>query len=306
MNLYWSVFKNLEKELITLSNQIHFDDKQLAVYSVKISELLIRCSVEIESIAKDLFLANGGQIPSDSDLYFDTDCLELLESKWSLSAKQVVVSAQNFYFSHADNQILTPLNKANKRGTSGADWKKAYQAVKHNRTFSLSKGNLKHLIRAMAALYLLNVYYKNDNFELDKDNSGSTFDERLDSEIFSIKLHANTSISADGAYTKNVDFDECVYLLKTTDETAEAARESIRKIEEKSKELTTAHMLKKIEGEIQKATDLTPDNAQSKIEAIVKNEKERVGSQFFVQAARTERSSFSNLKYEAVINTNQF
>lgn len=306
MNLYWSVFRNLEKELITLSNQIHFDDKQLAVYSVKISELLIRCSVEIESIAKDLFLVNGGQIPSNSDLYFDTDCLELLESKWSLSAKQVVVSAQNVYFALADNQILTPLKKANKRGASGADWKKAYQAVKHNRTFSLSKGNLKHLIRAMAALYLLNVYYKDDNFELDKDSSGLTFDERLGSEIFSIKLHVSTNISVDCAYTKNVDFDECVYLLKATDETAEAARESIRKIDEKSKGLTTAHMLKKIEGEIQKATDLTPDNAQSKIEDIVKNERERIGSQFLVQAARAESSSFRNLKYEAVINTNQF
>ncbi|WLT37666.1 hypothetical protein NON20_18230 [Synechocystis sp. B12] len=202
---------------------------------MKISELLIRSVVEIESIAKDLFLANGGKIPSDSDLYFDTDCLELLEYRWSLSAKQVVVSAQNFYFANVDNQILTPLKKANKRGTGGSDWKKAYQAVKHNRTFSLSKGNLKNLIRAMAALYLLNVYYKDNRFELDKDSSGLTFDERQGSEIFSIKLHVNTSISVDGTYRKNVDFDECVYLLKATDETAEAVRVSIRNIEKNTK-----------------------------------------------------------------------
>ncbi len=44
-NLYWPIYKNLEKEVVELSNWVHFDDKQLFVYSVKISELLIRCSV---------------------------------------------------------------------------------------------------------------------------------------------------------------------------------------------------------------------------------------------------------------------
>lgn len=144
MNLYWSVYKNLENELIDLSDQIHFDDKQINVYSVKIAELLIRCAVEIESISKDLFLANGGVPPNDSDLYFDTHCLELLEHKWKLSSRHVLVSAQNVYFAHAENKILTPLKNANKRGTSGSNWKKAYQAVKHNRAYSLSKGNIKH------------------------------------------------------------------------------------------------------------------------------------------------------------------
>jgi len=306
MNLYWSVFRNLEKELITLSNQIHFDDKQLDVYSVKISELLIRSVVEIESIAKDLYLTNGGTIPGDSDLYFDTDCLELLENKWSLSTKQVVVSAQNFYFANEDNQILTPLNKANKRGTSGSDWKKAYQAVKHNRTFSLSKGNLKHLIRAMAALYLLNVYYKGDSFELDNDTSGLTFDERQGSEIFSIKLHVSTNISIDGTYTKNADFDECTYLLKATDETAAAVRDSFKKIEEKGNKLMSAHMLESVQRKLQLATGLTAENTQSKIEEIIKTEKEQIGSRFLEQAARSESTSFRNLKYEAVVNKNQF
>ena len=28
-NIYWPVYKNLEKELVELSNQVHIDDKQL-------------------------------------------------------------------------------------------------------------------------------------------------------------------------------------------------------------------------------------------------------------------------------------
>lgn len=87
-NLYWPVYKNLEREVIQLSNQIHFDDNQLSIYSVKIVELLIRCSVEIEAISKELFLTNGGVEPQDGNLYFDTDCIAYIENKWLLSKKK--------------------------------------------------------------------------------------------------------------------------------------------------------------------------------------------------------------------------
>ena len=98
-NFYWTVYKNLEKELIELSNLIHIDDNQLTIYSVKIAELLLRTSVEIESISKTLYFQNGGTKPNDINLFFDTDCLDLLETKFQLSKKQVQVSAPNFYFS---------------------------------------------------------------------------------------------------------------------------------------------------------------------------------------------------------------
>ena len=58
--LYWQVYKNLEKEFFGLADVIHVDDKQLEVYSMKIADLLIRTVVEIEAIAKELYLSNGG------------------------------------------------------------------------------------------------------------------------------------------------------------------------------------------------------------------------------------------------------
>ena len=230
----------------------------------------------------------------------------MLENLWGLSSKQVLVVAQTFFFADGDNQVLTPLKKANKRGTSGSDWKRAYQAVKHNRTHSLAKGNLKHLIRAMAALYLLNIYHKDDRFDLGNDSSASSFDERLGSEIFSVKLHANSSIAVDGTYAKKQDFDECVYISNATDETAKSVRESMQKMEEKQKELTTNHFLKTIEAELKKGAEFTAENAHSKIEEIVKAEKEKIGSKFLAQAARSEHTNFKNLKYEAMVNKNQF
>lgn len=115
INLYWPVYKNLEKEVIELSNQIHFDDNQLSIYSIKISELLLRCSVEIEAISKNLYFKLGGTQPTDRDLYFDTDCLQLLEDNWLLSKKRLLISAPNFYFENDENRILIPLLKANKK-----------------------------------------------------------------------------------------------------------------------------------------------------------------------------------------------
>lgn len=49
-NLYWNVYKSLERELLSLAEIIHIDDSQLDVYSMKIADLLIRTTVEIESI----------------------------------------------------------------------------------------------------------------------------------------------------------------------------------------------------------------------------------------------------------------
>jgi|SRR5690606_997621 len=241
INLYWSVYKNLEKEIIDLSNQVHFDDDQLSIYSVKISELLIRCSVEIEAISKDLYFKLGGVEPSDGDLYFDTHCLQLLEDNWLLSKKKLLVSATNFYFQNEENRILTPLLKANKRGTSSCDWKKAYQAVKHNRTLNLNKGNIKNLLRALGALFILNLYLKDEVYNFEKDSKATNFPINMGSDIFAIKLHKWFSYDGNHNYGKKEDFDECIYLTKYTDDSLEKNRQATEEMMNKQRELFLKH-----------------------------------------------------------------
>lgn len=85
-NLYWPVYKNLEKKLLKLAECVHFADDQLNVYSMHIADLIVRCAVEIESLSKELYCRWGIMEPVDSegnkrDLYFDTDCLALLEQR---------------------------------------------------------------------------------------------------------------------------------------------------------------------------------------------------------------------------------
>lgn len=213
INLYWAVYKNLERETLELSNQIHFDDAQLNIYSIKIADLLIRCSVEIEAISKDLYDRLGGPpAANETDLYFDTDCLQLLENKWLLSKKRLILSAANFYFESENNRIISPLAKAYRRGTSGSKWKQAYQAVKHNRVKNLKYGNIKNLLHALGALFMLNIYYKDEVFSLEQDSKATSFPVNMGSEIFAIKLHSFKHYGGDHNYGKGDDFDECIYL----------------------------------------------------------------------------------------------
>jgi len=197
MNLYWSVYKNLEQELIHLADVIHFDDKQTNVYSIHIADLLIRTAVEIESISKHLYKINGGNMsPTDAQgnarsLYFDSDCIQELDLKWHLTKKVVNVVSSNFYFLKPENLILRPLKNCNKQ--NDGRWKKAYQAVKHDRVGSLNAGNIGNLIKAMAALYLLNIYNMDEKVR-DIEIGTTEIDTNLGSAVFSVNVFKATML----------------------------------------------------------------------------------------------------------------
>lgn len=230
-NLYWPIYKNLERECLQLANYVHFSDDQTDVYSMHIADLIVRCAIEIEAISKDLYQSIGGNMnPTDAsgnsrDLYFDTDCLDFLEQKWRLSTKKITVSATNFYFNDSKNKVLTPLYKAHKRGTSGSKWKQAYQAVKHDRKKSLSKANIENLIHALGALYILNLYYRDERIDIGRVYLGDHyFDDRVGSDVFSVHSCRATGLNMSDHLDDSCIFpsleselDESIYIIKYDD-----------------------------------------------------------------------------------------
>lgn len=230
INLFWPVYKNLEKEFIQLADYIHFADDQMKVYSMYIGDLIIRCAIEIEAISKELYFNLGWNSDpvedgNKRDLYFDTDCLELLEKEWMLSKKQVIVSASTFYFTEDTNRILAPLYKANKRGTSGSKWKQAYQAVKHNRKSSLKMASIENLLHSMGALFILNLYYKNETFSIGRVyRTNNEFDNRVGSDVFSVFTYSATGLKMSPnmddssiAEQPDNDLDKSLYIIKYDD-----------------------------------------------------------------------------------------
>lgn len=203
-NHFLPIYKNLEEEVIQLSKYIQINDDQLGVYSMHIADLIVRCAMEIESLSKELYWLNGGQNVFDDDgkerdLYFDTDCMRLLNDLWGICDKEILISSENFYFEKPENTQIKPLKKADKR--KGALWNRAYQAVKHDRIKSLKQGNIKSLIHALGALYILNLYYIDKEIDLGATNTPvQTFDARMGSRIFSatfVDATINVKMGAD-------------------------------------------------------------------------------------------------------------
>lgn len=202
-NMYWQTYLNLENEFLELSKYIYITDTitkidsrtkvvknvkcndQLATYSNYIADLLIRCCIEIEAVSKELYFDNGGtKERGGHDVYFDTDCLKLLNEKWNIANKVVLIVASNFNLQNDENRILAPLRKADERSKN--IWSKAYQAVKHDRYNSLYLGNIRALLNAMAALYLLNIYYRDVKLST-KYADIYKLDMSFGSKIFSLK-----------------------------------------------------------------------------------------------------------------------
>lgn len=305
---FWNAYKRLEKEVLALSESIHFSDDQSIVYSSKIGDLLVRTAIEVESLSKVLYFDNGGTKPTDRDLYFDTDCIKLLEDKWLLSKKTIYVNSPYFYYAEDSNITLHPLYKAYKRGTSSSKWQQAYQAVKHDRINNLKKGNVGNLLQALGALYILNIYYRDAKFETVTDKDASNVDWGLGSEIFSVKVsHESGGASSDKIYEKKADYDECIYIVKHTDETAQAYMTMIKDVNAQIATESLDSTLNYFKDHINvKDINVNDADVQTQLKSIVQEkQKEAIIS---VSRKNSQRilNAIQGLKYEAVLNKQQY
>lgn len=151
----------------------------------------------------------------------------------------------------------------------------------------------------------MNLYYKDNVYDLVNDKTGTNFDNSLGSAIFSIKIHINNSFKVDAEYTKNEDFDECIYVLKPTDETRIDVQKSMKIIIDKAEEITNAKLLK----EFEKNFDIQSENKEQKnerIKEIVNKVKLENFKSIAMQNSHLMKKTFDELKYEAVLNKQQY
>lgn len=228
MNLFWPVFLKIEKETVALSDAIHFSDDQISVYSIQIADLIIRSAVEIEALSKELYRKLGGNMePKDNngqkrDLYYDTDCMALINSVWHLDKKAITISSPTMYFERNENKRLVPLSKSGKRG--GTKWNKVYQALKHNRYENLKRATVGTLLQTLGALYILNIYYKDTNYQLGKAGyQGVEFKNDLGSSIFLAEFYEAQILQwrVGGWSIKPIDgqdLDAAIYIIKLSNQ----------------------------------------------------------------------------------------
>lgn len=257
--LYWQVYLNLEREFLALAETIYINDIQQEVYSMRIADLLIRTVIEIEALAKELYLCNGGEEKPDNEMFFDTVCMAHINELWKLDKKIVLVTSPNIYFEKVENKILRPLHKANKRGDSSADWNKAYQAVKHNRIRYLQKGNLKNLLHGLAALYVLNLYYKDEMISHLSSKDKSSINPSFGSSLFSVKIHQEHGFKENVNFIKGQDFDECVYIIDYEPITQKKAMDALKIMDDYINNGTQAELERLADERIKRGEEITEE-----------------------------------------------
>ena len=116
-NSFWPEYKNLEKQVIDVTNHVCFCDEQVNVFSRENSNLILQIGSEIESISKELYRQyildnkdkddkstgkNTGNCQQNevdlNEVKYDFKCLKELDAKLHLTKKEVCITGANFYF----------------------------------------------------------------------------------------------------------------------------------------------------------------------------------------------------------------
>lgn len=202
--IYFSIYENIEKEVIKLASAIYFSDDHLHVYSSSIAELIIRCSIELESIAKQIYRREKNLEPNSPG-----ECFKWMEDNWKISKKTITIVSPYFHFSKEFKPNFCPFNYIK---NSNEDYYSRYNAIKHDREKNIYKADIYILIRILGALYILNLYYKNQKIYLGKDKYHSNLDKTDGSSIFAYEIFpCIDEVVLDSE--KNILKDDCIYKI---------------------------------------------------------------------------------------------
>lgn len=174
-NLFWPIYRQIEKEFKELSYYITIDRKQLKTYSIKIADLILRTVAECENISSVIcknenikFKDKKGHVRKS--VYFN-EYIEALNNVFILD-KKLVSPIFNNIDENAFDIKLQPFRKeklkVNGKEKEIIPWYNAYNKIKHDRVKNFKQANLENLITALAGLFMLNIYLKNETF-YDKD-----------------------------------------------------------------------------------------------------------------------------------------
>lgn len=152
------------------------DKKQLKVYSIKIADLILRTVAECENIAKELCKIEKIKFRDKNNhvrkVVNFNEYIEGIDQKYNLQQKLVSFQFENkaqntFSFKHQPFEKVK--KKIDGKERNVWNWYFAYNKIKHDRINNYKEANVENLINALAALFLLNVYYKNQIFYSEED-----------------------------------------------------------------------------------------------------------------------------------------
>ena len=173
--IYWKQFKLIEKRIIELSDYVAIDKKNFPTFSNQFTSLFLEICSEVDSVADELCAVLGYD---EKERYGITNKVSIILDKYNNMKSWTCVTRFPYRTIH-----LVPFVKF--ENNNSADWWKDYNLVKHKRTdyteagqYNYELANLKNVMNAAAALYLLIIKTKTEIFP--------DMSEELNSQIFEI------------------------------------------------------------------------------------------------------------------------
>jgi hypothetical protein len=160
---YVRAFLLIQKDLLELFEYIEPADGNLATYSFRIHELLMRTCIEIEANFKAILQENEYN-PKDKKGQ------AISEKNWNIRNYQIVdkshhLSSYKIYIPTWEGEKSTMAPFLSWKSSGPLTWYQAYNQSKHSRHAEFRKANLENLLNAVAALVvLLSSQFRNQDF----------------------------------------------------------------------------------------------------------------------------------------------
>lgn len=115
--------------------------------------------------------------------------------------------------------------------------------MKHDRSNYYTSGSIRQFLKALSALYLLNIYFKGDTYELGNSSEAESFNPILGSSLFFVKIYKNINGCNLNEATHLALSDDCTYVVCATDETNKKIKDLLNGIEDEVVDGSTKNIM---------------------------------------------------------------
>lgn len=187
----WRFYLMLEKRFLDTTQYVELNHENFRTFSLEYVNLLQSIGSELDVFMKVICGFKQSEIRDINDYY-----RKIVPKYKKIKAQKVIVNALN--------KPINPFNNwSSKCPAESLKWWHAYNLVKHGRIENFKLAKLENVLNALAALYLLEMYYLKDIVKEDEMDIPDR-----ESELFALDNWETRFISKKGLMLKVTGEDE--------------------------------------------------------------------------------------------------
>lgn len=153
-DMHWNYYLTVEEDLKQLARFVEFHEDNFECFSIEKIRILVASCTGIEAICKQICKRINPASKADTITKYQK---EIIAAYPKLPKFRVYMKKYGLEFNPWENWE----NVGSLVGKS-PDWWKSYTSIKHNRHEDYKKANLKNVLNAVAALFIIYLYLEKD------------------------------------------------------------------------------------------------------------------------------------------------